>query len=297
MKHDLSVMLIGQEKEAFDDEDWIFELKMDGIRVLAYIEDHQVDLRNKRNLKLIQRFPEMKDLGKYVRKDCILDGELYCYDQGQIDFSKIQRRVLLRDPFKIRMQSHQTPAVFTAFDILYYGSDYVMDRPLMERKKILEKCIRQETAHFSRSRYIFEEGCFLYEKTKEKELEGIVAKKKDSLYKPGERTKQWIKIKYLKDDDFAVVGYKVKESGSISLILAQYDQGKRIYIGQVMTSLSRLPKHQVKKTAVFDISDAIWLKDELCAKVKFMEKTASGSLRQPVLIDFVYDKRAEDCQM
>ena len=296
MKRDLSVMLIGQEKEAFDDEEWIYELKMDGIRVLAYIEDHQVDLRNKRNLKLSQKFPEMKDLGKYVQKDCVLDGELYYYDHGCIDFSKIQRRALLHDPFKIQMESHQNPAVFTAFDILYYDSEYVMDRPLMERKKILEKCIKKENAHFSRSRYIHKEGCLLYEKTKEKELEGIVAKKMDSLYKSGKRTRNWIKIKYLKDDDFVVVGYKVKESG-ISLILAQYDQDERIYIGQVMTSLSRLPRHQVKKEAVFDISDVIWLKEELCARVKFMEKTASGSLRQPVLVDFIYDKRAQDCRL
>ena len=294
MEKNLAPMLIGAQKEAFDDEAYIFELKMDGIRTLAYIEEEQVDLRNKRNLKLIRKFPEMKDLFQFVRKDCILDGELYCFVDQKIDFTKIQKRSLLSDPFKIRLESQSAPAVFTAFDILYYDGECVMEKPLIERKKLLEACILHQNAHFSRSRYIFREGKAFYEKVKDLKLEGIVAKKINSLYKAGFRTKDWIKIKYLLDDDFAVVGYRIREAG-ISLILAQYDAPLFIYIGQVMTSLSRLPSVETDKKALFHIEDAFWFKNYLTARVRFMEKTAHGSLRQPVLVDFITDKTPEEC--
>lgn len=83
MDKTITPMLIGKEREPFDSDEYLFELKMDGIRCLAFIENNKVDLRNKRNIKLLPKFPEMKDLGKYVKHDCILDGELYCFHDGQ----------------------------------------------------------------------------------------------------------------------------------------------------------------------------------------------------------------------
>lgn len=114
------------------------------------------------------------------------------------------------DPFKIRLHSRQFPASFTAFDILYYKDAFVTDQPLMERKKLLSKAVK-ENDRLSISRYIETNGIELFALTKERGLEGIVAKRKDSRYACGKRTKDWIKCKNLLDDDFIVCGYIVKE--------------------------------------------------------------------------------------
>lgn len=295
MDKSITPMLIGKEREPFDSDEYLFELKMDGIRCLAFIENNKVDLRNKRNIKLLPKFPEMKDLGKYVKHDCTLDGKLYCFHDGEIDFSKIQKRTFIKNPFKIQLESKQHPAVFTAFDILYDNKEDVTHLPLIERKNLLKQCIK-ETSHFNISRFIFHDGIQLYERTKELNLEGIVAKKIHSIYKINTRTNDWIKIKYLKDDDFVVVGYIEKEKG-ISLILAQYEHNALVYIGQVITSKQNLPKIQISDNFLFDIDDVIWIKPHLVARVKFMERTQNNSLRQPVFVDFITDKDEKECKV
>lgn len=295
MDKNFTPMLIGKESEAFDSDDYIFELKMDGIRCLAFIENKKVDLRNKRNLKLLAKFPEMKDLGQYVRADCILDGELYCFHDGIIDFTMVQKRALLNHPFKIQIESNRSKAVFTAFDILFYKNQDVTNLTLLKRKELLQECVN-ETRHFNRSRYIFKEGIAFYHKTEELNLEGIVAKRIDSIYQVNTKTQNWIKIKYLKDDDFVIVGY-IEKKQHISLILAQYDQNELVYIGQVITSLQNLPKVKHSHIPLFDIKNAIWFTPYLAARVKFMERYDNGSLRQPVFVDFIYDKDIKDCQI
>ena len=102
---DISPMLIGIEKAAFDDPDYLYELKLDGVRCLAYIDSDGVELRNKRNLKLTEKFPELHDIYKQVKKSCILDGELYVFKDSVTDFFEIQKRTLTSDtiPFSLRI--------------------------------------------------------------------------------------------------------------------------------------------------------------------------------------------------
>lgn len=132
----LKPMLIGKEQPAFDDANYLYELKLDGIRCLAYLDD-KTDLRNKRSFSLLSRFPELTQLHKQVRKHCVLDGELYVYHDGQVDFFTMQRRALTSDTFKVRLASKQYPAVYTAFDILYYDDHFVVNEPLYKRKALL----------------------------------------------------------------------------------------------------------------------------------------------------------------
>ena len=124
-------MLIGSSSEAFDSEDYIFELKLDGERCLAYLDPQQgTDLRNKRNLKMLSKVPELKDIHNQVKMRCIFDGELIVIKDGKPDFFEIQRRSLTSNKFKIQLQANKYPASFTAFDILFYDDHEVTALPL-----------------------------------------------------------------------------------------------------------------------------------------------------------------------
>ena len=297
-------MLIGEMQEAFDSPDYIYELKLDGHRCIAYLDKDSTDIRNKRDVKLISKVPELSNIHKQVKKRCILDGELIVIKNGKPDFFEIQRRSVLANTFKIQLASSKLPATFTAFDILYYGDHQVMDLPLMERKKLLEKVIK-ENERIAISRYIEEQGIQFYQLAKENDLEGIVAKRKDSKYYLDKKTRDWIKIKYLLDDDFVVCGYILKEKGVISIVLGQYSGKELMYKGHVTMGISSEDFRTIENTPKLyalpfnDLpsgnDNAIWLEPILVCVVKFMMKTANGGLRQPVFKGLRNDKAPKEC--
>lgn len=297
----MRAMLIQKEEAPFDDEDYIYELKLDGVRCLAYIQDGKVEFRNKRNMNLTKKFPELQQIGKQVKGTCILDGELYVYRDGNIDFFEIQKRVLMSDQFKQRLASKESPATYTAFDILYLNGKLLVDEPLMKRKKLLQKTIK-ENDRMNITRIIEKEGIALYELTKKQNLEGIVAKKKDSLYYPDKKTKDWIKCKNLLDDDFIIIGYIPKEKGIVSLVLAQYEQEKLRYMGHVtmgvslpyLLSHSKPTKDSPSLQLPSNHEHAIWITPYLVGTLKYMERLEHG-LRQPIFKGFREDKRLEQC--
>lgn len=297
----LHPMLISEMREPFDDPDYLFELKLDGERCVAYLDGSGTVLQNKRALNLNARYPELTEIHKGVNVKCILDGELAVLVDGKPDFSQVQRRSLLTNPFKIQLAMQAYPACFTAFDILYYQDHPVMDCPLEERKDLLEKSVSENGA-LAVSRTIEESGIALYKLAAGQDLEGIVAKRKGSLYHPGKRTKDWIKIKNLQDDDFVVCGYVDKGNG-VSVVLGQYDGDQLTYKGHVTLGILRddfLIMTQIPRTEpIFQDreGDTTWLKPELVCAVRYMEKTTSGMLRQPVFKGLRDDKTPSDCQV
>ena len=114
-----SPMLIAQQMKPFDDPNWIYELKMDGFRCLAYIDGNNVDLRNKRNMQVLSKFPELAEIYKHVNRRCILDGEIVVLKGGVRNFYRLQKRTLLTDWFKIGMEMERFPASFVAFGCIY----------------------------------------------------------------------------------------------------------------------------------------------------------------------------------
>ena len=297
-------MLIVEMQEAFDSPDYIYELKLDGERCIAYLDKDVTDLRNKRNFKMLVKVPELSNIHKQVNCRCILDGELIVTKDGRPDFFEIQRRSLMSNTFKIQLASSKLPATFTAFDILYYEDHAVTDLPLMERKKLLEKTIK-ENERIAISRYIEERGIEFYKLAKQNQLEGIVAKRKDSKYYLDKRTKDWVKIKNLLDDDFVVCGYIFKENAVISIVLGQYSNKKLVYKGHVTLGISTTDFKLIKsipeiRTQPFNElppsnDNAVWVEPSLVCTVKFMMKTANGSLRQPVFKGLRDDKEPKDC--
>lgn len=305
----ISPMLIGTEGAAFDSPDYIYELKLDGIRCLAYLDDSGVELRNKRNLRVAHIYPELAKIHKQVKTRCILDGELLVMKDGRPYFAEMQRRSLMSDHFKISLAAAKLPVSFTAFDILYLGDSPVNELPLMERKNLLASTV-QESDRLAVSRYIEEQGTALYRLAEENGLEGIVGKRKNSLYYFGKRTHDWIKSKNLLDDDFVICGYIRKEKGVVSLVLGQYGAGMYgdgilQYKGHVTSGVGgadfeRIAAAPAGKNPPFQIvpkgnENAIWLKNGLVGTVKYMEKTAFGGLRQPVFKGLRDDKMPGDC--
>lgn len=300
-------MLIGKTEEAFDSPDYIYELKLDGERCIAYLDKQGVELRNKRNNKMLPKVPELNNIHKQIKNRCILDGELIVIKDGKPDFFEIQRRSLMSNTFKIKLASSSLPASFTAFDILYYADQQVTDLPLIERKSLLEKNII-ENERVAISRFIDNDGIYFYELAKEKQLEGIVAKRKNSKYFFDKRTNDWIKIKNLLDDDFIICGYENKEKYVASIILGQFFNNNIIYKGSVVigkssndfTLIKSIPKinaqpFKSQKESLNIYRNIIWIEPKLVCTVKYMLLTASGSMRQPVYKGLRTDKTPKEC--
>lgn len=304
-KKAIKPMLIAEMVDPFDSVDYIYELKFDGMRCIAYIDENSVDLRNKRDFRLLPRFPELQNIYKNIKHKCILDGELAVMVNGIPKFHIVQRRSILNDPFKIDLASNKTPATFVAFDIIYFDDKLVNDKPLMERKKLLEECFVEESSNITYSRYVDEYGIRLFEFAKQQFLEGIVAKRKDSLYWFGKETHDWIKIKVMKDEDYVLCGYILKANHMTSFIIGQYDGDELVYKGHITLGASIRKLNEYKYTVVDESpfvnippgnEKAVWLLPELVCTVEYMPDE-SIKRRQAVLKGIRDDKMARECRV
>ncbi len=294
-------MLISEMSQPFNDPDWIYELKLDGIRCIAYL-DRTTELRNKRNDRLLPKVPELSSIHECARQRCILDGELVILRNGVPDFFELQRRTLTTNRLKLQLSLESYPASFVAYDILYLKDNSLLELPLLERKRLLSETI-VEAPSLAISRYIPEMGIELFGVAKAKELEGVIAKKSSSKYYLDKRTKDWIKFKHLADQDFVVCGYIMKEKGVTSIILGQYDGNEMIYKGHVTfgVKFGDLKKLETATSSPFESippgnEKAIWLKPTLVCTVQNMPND-KGILRQPILKGFRDDKAPRDCHI
>ena len=305
-KRAASPMLIGKESEPFDDPDCIFELKLDGERCLAYLDGDTVELRNKRSNLLLPKFRELEDINKQVKARCILDGELAVLVEGRPSFHTLLSRIMMSGrSLKSELAREKHPACFTAFDILYYDGRELTSLPLTERKALLGEAVAAESERLALSRCVEGRGRAFFELAKARELEGIVAKRKQSLYLMGRRTTDWVKIKYLLDDDFVVCGFIPGEGAANSLVLGKYSEGRLVYKGHVTVGASggefkKVSAQKRRKCPFTEIpkghESAVWLEPALVCTAKFMARTASGSMRQAVFKCLREDKRPEECR-
>ena len=281
------------ETQPFDDDNYIYELKLDGIRCLAYIDSKSVVLQNKRHKDVTAIYPELAGMNKCIKRRVILDGELVVLNKdGKPDFYALQRRSLMADSFKISLAAKSNPVQFVAYDIIYCNGNDLTDKPLMERKKILSESVN-EGNNLTISRYIEKNGVAFFELAKAQELEGIVAKRKDGLYHIGKRTRDWLKIKVMQDEDLLILGYQPDEHGEVKdLILGYYDDdGKlqcrgKVYLGiskEERSIIAQFAKTNTVKNPWFPkYKNAVWLKPQLIGTAHFMHETESGGMRQPV---------------
>lgn len=302
-KREASPMLIAEQSNPFDDRNYLYEIKFDGIRSLVYIDKNFTDLRNKRNKEINIHYPELNDLHKFVKEKCILDGEIVVLSNGKPDFHKVQKRALTTDLLKIELSVRNNPATFVAYDIIYLKDKEIVYLPIEERKAILNDIIIDENAHIIISKPIYGQGVELFNITKEHSLEGVVAKKKGSKYFYGKRSKDWIKFKHMESEDYVICGYISKSNNMSSLILGKYSNNQLVYKGHVTLSSSIKKLLSLHPTAI-DHSpflstpkgneDAIWIEPKIVGIVEYMPSDGKG-LRQPVFKGFRNDKSPSEC--
>ncbi len=296
----IAPMLIGEMAAPFDSPEHIFELKLDGIRCMAYL-DGGTRLINKRFLDVSATYPELCDLHRQSKRAVRARRGGVRHDGRQARlFHHAAPFTDGRHDENSARRAKKTPVNFCAFDILYRDGELLTGRPLMERRALLEQTVT-ECERLSISRYIEANGVAFYNLVASQDLEGIVAKLKTSLYHPGKRTKEWIKVKNLKDDDFVVCGYIHKENNMTSLVLGQYRDGQLAYQGHVTLGVSRaglqdMPRGECPFAVVPEGNeDAVWLAPERVCTVRYMERTESGHMRQPVFHGWRDDKAPREC--
>lgn len=298
-------MLIGAEGEPFDDDAFLYELKIDGERCVAYLDPLEgTELRNKRNTRMLPKVPELAELHRNVARRCILDGELAVISDGKPDFFAMQRRGRLTNPLRIQLAARQRPACFIAFDILYLDGYSVTDLPLLKRKALLQEVVRREDALFAVSPCVERGGAALFEMVKRQSLEGLVAKRRESRYYFGRHTKDWVKMKVMRDEDFVVCGYIRKTSRMASVVLGQYRDGQLVHKGHVSLGIDGEDFHRILQLpdeaapsvpASTGNEGAIWVAPSLVCTVRYMMKTESGGMRQPVFQGLRPDKEPGEC--
>ncbi len=214
------------------------------------------------------------------------------------------RSAMMTDLFKIETSFKVYPAVFIAYDILYYKNKETFDMTLIERKKLLNFVVN-ENRYISISRIIDTNGIELFNLTKQQSLEGVVAKKKDSKYFFGKRSKDWIKFKHLVEDDYIICGYIAKNNGMTSIVIGQYnEENQLIYKGHVTlgSSIKKIMQYNPKiiNNSPFPFTqpgneNTIWFKPQIVCIIQFMAND-NNKLRQPVFKSVRNDKNIYDCK-
>jgi len=321
-------MLATLAARAFDDPDWLFEIKWDGYRAVAFIEDGRLRLVSRSQNDLTAQFSELGSLPQFVKAQrAILDGEIVALDdEGRPSFSLMQQRTGFQ-PGKRRLPRREgVPVIYYAFDLLYLDGLDLRRVALEQRKQLLQQRIVPRGAsqqagasgvlHFSD--HYAEKGLDLYEAAKQRGLEGIVAKKRSSTYQE-KRSSDWLKIKITQRQECVIGGYTDPEGSREyfgALVLGLYDRHKRlIHVGQVGTGFDQKALKEVftkmrplaTKQNPFHgeiggLRKVHFVRPELVAEIKFAEwthETAEGGmkLRAPVFMGLRFDKSAEECRL
>lgn len=307
----IKLMLAESRDRAFSAPGWLFELKLDGYRLLAARDGTAARLLSRNGNDLSSRFPEVTHaLAKLPLSRLTLDGEVVALDDsGRPSFQRLQQRAKLSRVLDIRRAELENPATFFAFDLLTVEDFDLRSLPLLARKTLLRKLL--PPAGLLRYLEHFEtDGELLYQQVQKMGLEGVIAKRSDSPYRAG-RSDTWLKIRTRQSEDFVVVGFTAPRgmrSGFGALHLAQYVGGELTYTGRAGSGFSDTQLTEIR--AILDQTrrpeppcggpipkdrSTTWTEPTLVCEVEYTEWTAEGLLRQPVFLRFRDDKAPEEC--
>lgn len=284
-KKDIKPMLLGELDKPFNDNNYLYELKFDGYRVLIYASYDKIEIRSRNNIDITYLYPELKSIKKMVKnKKVIFDGEIVVLNNGKPSFSKLQARSHIKDKSKIGSIIDSNPVVFIAFDILYQDKELI-NEPLIIRKEILGKYRDNEV--FIKST-IFDNGIKLFKEIKKRNLEGIVAKEKNSIYIPNKRVNYWIKIKNFKREYFYIHGF-IFNKDKYSLLLGEYRNKELYFVGKISVVPKNIIMNKVLKEKksgnkfVNHKEEARYIMPKIKVLVSYIERTDKMMLREPFL--------------
>lgn len=294
----------------FDSDKHLFEIKWDGYRSLAYL-DNRTLIRSRNLVDMSVKFPELVTLHQKIKKlPAILDGEIVVFEAGKPSFAGLQARGRMDDFKRVNWASVERPAVFIAFDVLYAGGGSVMEKTQEERKSLLEDMVEQDD-RLVLSRFILTEGLAYYDACVKEGLEGVIAKRLNDIYQPGRRTNSWQKFRHTFEADLVICGYQRGAGGRAlgSLILGGYREGRLIYRGKVGTGFNEREAAallEVLKQLEVDEQTLIipnkgkkhtrWVRPVLVCVVNYLTLTSEGCLRHPVFKGLRSDKPPDACE-
>ena len=293
--------MLAKSGAPFDSDRHFFEIKWDGTRALLYVDEQGYRFLNRRLRDITDRYPELT-FACDVPPGTVLDGEIVVLDaNGKPSFQQLQTREQARSRLKFQTLSVATPATFVAFDQLYENFRPCFDLAWTERRSKLQKTVQSVGARLVVSDGIHGDGVSFFEQAVAEGLEGVVAKRQDSLYLPGRRSDAWIKIKRSMQIACAVIGFVPDGRGSFeSLILASPDEAGQLRgVGRVGTGIDERQRHQLDellkervsaKPIIASSEKGIWIDPVLLCEVRFLERTGRGNLRAPVFVRLLPDE-------
>jgi bifunctional non-homologous end joining protein LigD len=317
---DLTPMAATLVNEAFDDGGWMFEIKWDGVRAIAVCSEQTVLLsRNRRDIT--KTYPELDSVHeRLVALDAIVDGEIVALSGGRPSFEKLQSRMNLQNEHEIRRAMKNCPVSYIVFDLLYLDGRSLITEPLERRKELLAELVvpseRLQVSHSEQG-----SGTALFEAARQRNLEGIVGKRRGTPYRPGKRTREWVKIKAIYDADVVVGGWSRGEGSRSSsfgaLLVGAYADEGLVFLGSVGTGFSERTLDDIfphlqelespecpfvggidaVKAGRFGkpIKDPHWISPELVARIEYRELTLGRRLRAASFKGVRTDKDPEDC--
>jgi bifunctional non-homologous end joining protein LigD len=299
LTHFITPMLASIHEHAFDNADWVFEIKWDGYRAIAEIGD-TVRLYSRNGLSFLPLYPQVAAALQKIKTHAVLDGEIVAMNKhNKPDFQKLQQYD----------SNRSLDLVYYVFDCLYYEGKSLMHLPLTERKKFAQQII-PENSIIKYSDHVHQWGNAFFEKAAEMGLEGIIAKRAGSFYTPGKRSRDWMKIKNHNTQEAIIAGYTAPRASRPyfgALVLALMVDGKLRYIGHTGTGFTQetlktmYNKLQRLKRATSPFSEKVmvnspvtWVEPVLVCNIKFTEVTEDGILRHPVFMGLRIDKTPEE---
>jgi bifunctional non-homologous end joining protein LigD len=294
-------MLANSRKQPFNDTGWIFEVKLDGFRMIADIKKNSLRIYSRNNVTWNDRFGEIAGiLKKKIKQPCVLDGELVVLNEkGVPSFEMIHEY----------FQKKEGTPVYYVFDVLFLNGRDLRPLELGERKKILKKLIKKSN-NIRPCEYVEGNGVAFFNILKKNGFEGVVAKNKKSRYESGERSGAWIKIKAFLSQEAVICGFTApggsrKRFGAL-ILGVKTKKGLR-HIGQAGSGFSEemlelvykklrplITKKSPFAEPVLTNTPAVWVKPKLVAEIKFSEWTKDGIMRQPTFQGLREDKSAEE---
>lgn len=303
--------MLASMAEPFDSKEYTYEIKWDGYRSLAFL-DSETRLQS-RNLKDITAvFPELTKIHLSRKQPgIILDGELIALRNGKPSFLELQKRGQLRNDTQIRNTAKIIPVVYVVFDLIYLNYQPIFNEPIEKRRLLLVENLNP-TAELILADFIADQGIAYFNSISEMGLEGVIAKKKGSIYFPGKRVKTWLKFKRKKTGAFLICGFVINRTsrGELSsLILGAYLEDNLTFFGMVGTGFSQKELEILLKelqkitinTCPFTGSNNIqpkyvfWTRPIIVCEVEYLELTDDGSLRHPSFKNFRPDLKPKDC--
>ncbi|HEX4863421.1 MAG TPA: non-homologous end-joining DNA ligase, partial [Acidimicrobiales bacterium] len=298
---------------AFSGDGWLFELKYDGIRAMVSVAGDLVRITGRRGGDETARYPEAPAIRVGIRaRQAIVDGELVVLDAGgRPSFERMQQRINVVRDADVRRAAAEHPVTFIAFDLLELEGRDLLGTELRIRKKTLRETI-VDSPYILFAEHVERDGTSLFEIARESGVEGIIGKRADSLYRPGVRTPDWVKIKSWLSQSCVIAGYtagrgrRTNQLGA--LILAVLDGTRLVHCGQVGTGFDEKTLRDLRdrlrplevKTCPLDAvpktsEPATWVKPELVCEIRFAGWTRDGILRHPAFRTLRPDQRPEDC--